>query len=207
MNEEYGFRPHPHPPLPDCDCPSLPYPCPPSNCVPVDPCDPCYSTRHVTQYYHLPLWRANDVVSWLVGLNGAMKQIDALFHDFALRTGIDGEPTDLIRQVAELKTNQDNLLEWQTIAIKDMAATTKVVSDVLANFDLVNEKIRTLNFNYSNLDVRVRQIEQKLEESGTGIAKILESIMELKNRTDTLEEQVENILNPDSDGGENNEQP
>lgn len=136
-------------------CPAEPVK--PSGCCGCEECKP-YSTK----YYHLPLWKANDVTSWMLGLNKAMTDIDQLFHDFALRTGIEGVPDDLVETVQKLQSSVDCLEKFRIQTIEDLASTTKVVSDMLGNIDLINEKLRGLAFDQSNTNTRVKGIEQEL---------------------------------------------
>ena len=158
-------------------CPAQPVK--PSGCCGCEECKP-FSTK----YYHLPLWRANDVTSWMVGLNKAMTDIDQLFHDFALRTGTEGEPSDLVETVQALQASVDCLEKFRVKTIEDLAATTKVVSDMLGNIDLINQKIRGLEFDQSNTNVRVKGIEQQLVD-------IKNDIKELYERADVADAGIE----------------
>jgi len=165
----------------DCKtCPALPR-------RPFD-CGHCKHKPHGTQYYDLPLWKANDVTSWMVGINGAMIKIDCLFHQFALRTGIDGIPEEIADAVSKLQCSVNALEEWQKVAIKDMAGTTKVVADTLASLDLINEKIRQLNFNYGNLDVRVKSLESGDNDISAQITKLIENIDAVQTEIASIKE-------------------
>ena len=177
------------------DCPAVVPPVYPPISFPMPPS--CNGT-YVTKYYGLPLWRANDVTSWMVGLNSAMEKIDMLFHNFALRTGIDGQPTDLTLAVTSLETNMKQLLNWQGNQLKDMAQTTKVVADILGSIDLINEKIRLLNFNYSNLDVRVKSLEQQFCTTGAEYAKLLSTVYSLNDKCDKMQEQINEFVKGDN---------
>lgn len=166
-------------------CPAQPVK--PSGCCGCDDCRP-YSTK----YYHLPLWRANDVTSWLVGINKAMVDIDQLFHDFALRTGIEGVPDDVVTTVQQLQASVDCLEDFRRSTIEDLAATTKVVSDALGSIDLVNEKLRGLGFAQSNTEVRIKGIEQELSDIKDNITTLFSRVEKLDA---SVEENTESIGN------------
>lgn len=161
-------------------CPANPcYPidqCDPCNkCDYCDPCDPCNTCNpYVTRFYKLPLWKANDVTSWMTGLNGAMIMIDQLFHDFSLRTGIEGVPDEVVETVQQLQESVNCLEQFRLKTIEDLSSTTKIVSDILGNIDLINQKIRGLEFNQSSASVRIKGIEQQLVDINSDIDSLVE---------------------------------
>ena len=188
-------------------CPAVPVK--PTGCCDCDECKP-FSTK----YYHLPLWKANDVTSWMLGLNKAMTEIDQLFHDFALRTGIEGVPDDLVETVQKLQASVDCLEEFRVKTIEDLASTTKVVSDMLGNIDLINEKLRGLAFDQSNTNTRVKVIEQELvvvkndvkelyeraDAADAGIAENTQKFADLQNQlAEEIAKRTEESSNLNSD--------
>lgn len=154
----------------DCNtCPELPKK--PANC---GCCENNCGSR--TKYYGLPLWRATDVTSWMVGINGAMEKIDCLFHNFALRTGIDGIPEEIVTTVTKLQVSVTKLEKWQCTAIEESANITKVLADTLAQLDLINEKLRQLVFNYNNVDTRMKSAETSIQTLKDEVGKITENL-------------------------------
>lgn len=173
-------------------CPAFPRK--PHDCGDCECCEPRPKT---TKFYHLPLWRANDITSWMVGLNSAMMKIDELFHQFALRTGIDSAPEELVTQVETLTRSVDALLEWQEKASNDITGTNKIVTGVLGQLDIINEKIRQLNFNYSNLDTRMLTVETSQNNAATQTDKLVENVDALTTTIAELTARVEKLENPD----------
>lgn len=173
-------------------CPAFPKK--PHDCGDCELCEPKPKT---TKFYHLPLWRANDITSWMVGLNSAMMKIDELFHQFALRTGIDSAPEELVTQVETLTRSVDALLEWQEKASNDITGTNKIVTGVLGQLDIINEKIRQLNFNYSNLDTRMLTVETSQNNAATQTDKLVENVDALTTTIAELTARVEKLENPD----------
>lgn len=179
---------HEHPPVP---------PCPPvTHCMPLPPCPPpvfgCPSDccpPKTTKYYHLPLWRANDTTSWLYGLNNAFMQIDALFHQFALRTGICGSADELSETVEKLEMVVECLQGDNCKTLKDLSELTKVVADSLANQELLNEKLSVLQKQVTNVGLRV----QNLETAGAASSNELN---ELKDQLTILSQRVTDLENP-----------
>ena len=196
----------------NCGC--APAPNCPSLVTPVFPVQPgnCGCEQLVTKYYGLPLWQANQVTSWLVGINTAMERIDKVLHDFALRTGINGEPADYILQVQDNTANIKQLLQWQITAIKDLSQLTSVTSQCLANLELMQQKVNNLNFNYNNVDVRLQSVEntvgndltQQVEKLTNNLSVIQTNLTELTTRVDKLESP--STVEPDTGESSDNEE-
>lgn len=149
-----------------------------------------------TKYYHLPMWKENDVTSWMYGLNTAMMMIDDLFHHFSLRTGIDGIPEDLLNLVSGLEASVGALRRHNENLTKDVADSTKVLANVLASMELINNKIQQLNFNYSNVDTRLKSAELKTNDFESQVNKITEnlsSIMQQLTEFSSIETKISEI--------------
>ena len=185
------------------NCPSVVppiYPYPPT-------CNCGNTGDYVTKYFGLPLWRANDVTSWLVGINKAMEKIDLLFHNFALRTGIDGQPNDLTLSVTQLENSVSELKAWQKQAMTDMANLTQVVSNIMSQSNVMGKKIELINVNMSNLDVRMKSVEIGNGNNESQVNKILETVTSMSTQIEELQKQVEELTKGSTDeptGGEEN---
>lgn len=146
------------PPCPDIPLPP-PRPLPP--CPPRPGCTPGCSDQ--TPNYGLPLWKASDVTSWLMQINGAMLRIDTIMHDLALRTGINGLPDDLVSTVSKL--NQD--VEVLKCSIADLSNKTASAELIVQNMNTQVAAIKTdlssITINLTNLDTRLMTVDTKTE--------------------------------------------
>lgn len=146
------------PPCPDIPLPP-PRPLPP--CPPRPGCTPGCSDQ--TPNYGLPLWKASDVTSWLMQINGAMLRIDTIMHDLALRTGINGLPDDLVSTVSKL--NQD--VEVLKCSIADLgnktASTELIVQNMNTQVAAIKTDLSSITINLTNLDTRLMTVDTKTE--------------------------------------------
>lgn len=150
----------------------------------------CEHKPHTTKYFGLPMWKANDVTSWLYGMNKAMIEIDKLFHDFALRTGIDGVPEELVTNVTNIENSIAILENQMRKNIGDIAETTKIVANTLANIEVIENKIKNLNFNYSNIDLRLASTENTSASVQAEVNKLAENMSILESNYADLEARV-----------------
>lgn len=182
------------PPHDDCYNPCFPAPCPP-----LDDCFPHHHHEHFhancgeTKYYKLPLWKANTTTSWMYGINKAMMQIDFLFHQFALRTAINGSTDELQALVEKLELEVECLRGDVSKNVTTLAELSKVIADTLAADEVRDEKLRRLNTELKNLSLRV----SGLETQGSGSA---DEIALLKDAIDALTIRVTDLENPDNGG-------
>lgn len=183
--DDYLPTPPPCPPSPDCPCPPprpLP-PMPPMPGCPPRPCppDPC---QNRTPNYGLPLWKASDVTSWLMQMNGAMLRIDNIMHDLALRTGINGLPDDLVTTVSKL---------CQDVAV--LNCTVGELSNKQANQDLLMQNMNTqfsamktdiasLQLSITNLDTRVMTVDSANQQNRNDIT-LIKSDLNMLSKTVT----------------------
>lgn len=183
--DDYLPTPPQCPPSPDCPCPPprpLP-PMPPMPGCPPRPCppDPC---QNRTPNYGLPLWKASDVTSWLMQMNGAMLRIDNIMHDLALRTGINGLPDDLVTTVSKL---------CQDVAV--LNCTVGELSNKQANQDLLMQNMNTqfsamktdiasLQLSITNLDTRVMTVDSANQQNRNDIT-LIKSDLNMLSKTVT----------------------
>lgn len=181
-------------------------PCPP--CPPLDDCFPHHHHHHFdsscgeTKYYKLPLWKANTVTSWLYGINKAMMQIDFLFHQFALRTAINGSTDELQNLVEKLELDVDCLNSQVSKSIQEIAELSKVLADSLATDEVRDEKLRRYSTELRNLTIRISSVEASSGNSAEDIKLLEDAVESLTNRIAVLEENNtggENT-NPDNPG-------
>lgn len=146
------------PPCPDIPLPP-PRPLPP--CPPRPGCTPGCSDQ--TPNYGLPLWKASDVTSWLMQINGAMLRIDTIMHDLALRTGINGLPDDLVSTVSKL--NQDvEVLKCSIADLSNKSANTElIVQNMNTQVAAIKTDLSSITINLTNLDTRLMTVDTKTE--------------------------------------------
>lgn len=184
------------PPHDDCYDPCSPIPCPPDDCF------PHYHHNHFTancgetKYYKLPLWKANTTTSWMYGINKAMMQIDFLFHQFALRTAINGSTDELQNLVEKLELEVECLNSQVSKNIQEIAELSKVVADSLATDEVRDEKLRRYSTELRNLAIRISSVETSSGNSDEKIKSLEDAVNSLTDRITDLE--------GGTTGGENN---
>lgn len=146
------------PPCPDIPLPP-PRPLPP--CPPRPGCTPGCSDQ--TPNYGLPLWKASDVTSWLMQINGAMLRIDTIMHDLALRTGINGLPDDLVTCVSKL-TQDVEVLKCSVGDLSNKNASTElIVQNMNTQVAAIKTDLSSITINLTNLDTRLMTVDTKTE--------------------------------------------
>lgn len=196
MSKHHICSPKPCPPddyrPPHDDCYKPPF----EGCMnpPINACD-CHS-KHTTKYFHLPLWRANDVTSWLYGINSAMMRIDDLFHMFALRTSIDGSSDELADAVNKLEKRVECLQADNTKNLETIANLSKVITDMISTGNIRDDKIKHIQDNS-------RYTRLLIEGNGTAISNLKEKINMLEVKVIKLEGEEE--PGEEENGGENND--
>lgn len=146
------------PPCPDIPLPP-PRPLPP--CPPRPGCTPGCSDQ--TPNYGLPLWKASDVTSWLMQINGAMLRIDTIMHDLALRTGINGLPDDLVTCVSKL-TQDVEVLKCTIGELGNKTASTElIVQNMNTQVAAIKTDLSSITINLTNLDTRLMTVDTKTE--------------------------------------------
>ena len=184
---------------PICDCPPSDVPtCRPPH-PPIPPCPPCPPKDRNTPWYGLPQWSPATTVSFLVTMNNAMMCIDSALHNLALRTGIDGVPSDLVTTVEKL--------ELETKDLKMRISELNVDSD---NFELklanmtksittIQTDISTLIINTSNLDTRMTTQEMKSTQFNGTLTKLQENIASIMETVGSINEQYQQMLQEHQD--------
>lgn len=146
------------PPCPDIPLPP-PRPLPP--CPPRPGCTPGCSDQ--TPNYGLPLWKASDVTSWLMQINGAMLRIDTIMHDLALRTGINGLPDDLVTCVSKL-TQDVEVLKCTIGELGNKTASTElIVQNMNTQVAAIKTDLSSITINLTNFDTRLMTVDTKTE--------------------------------------------
>lgn len=175
----------------DCNTDYLP-PCPPCGDIPLPPPRPCPPVpgcgpnppgcSNHTPNYGLPLWKASDVTSWLMQMNGAMLRIDTILHDLALRTGINGLPDDLVTTVSNLCQNYEVL-----------KCTVSEMGNKQANLELLmqnlNTQVSSMKTDVSAMSISITNFDTRLlsQESVTGAIRndinLIKADMNMLNKT------------------------
>lgn len=175
----------------DCNTDYLP-PCPPCGDIPLPPPRPCPPVpgcgpnppgcSNHTPNYGLPLWKASDVTSWLMQMNGAMLRIDTILHDLALRTGINGLPDDLVTTVSNLCQNYEVL-----------KCTVSEMGNKQANLELLmqnlNTQVSAMKTDVSAMSISITNFDTRLlsQESVTGAIRndinLIKADMNMLNKT------------------------
>lgn len=173
----------PTPPLdPDCPCPP-PRPLPPMPSCPPRPCppDPC---QNRTPNYGLPLWKASDVTSWLMQMNGAMLRIDNIMHDLALRTGINGLPDDLVTSVSKLCQDVGVLNCTVGELANKQANQDLLMQNMNTQFSAMKTDIASLQLSITNLDTRVMTVDSANQQNRNDIT-LIKSDLNMLSKTVT----------------------
>lgn len=175
----------------DCNTDYLP-PCPPCGDIPLPPTRPCPPVpgcgpnppgcSNHTPNYGLPLWKASDVTSWLMQMNGAMLRIDTILHDLALRTGINGLPDDLVTAVSKLCQDYEVL-----------KCTVSEMGNKQANLELLmqnlNTQVSSMKTDVSAMGISITNFDTRLmsQESAAGAMRnditLIKSDMNMLNKT------------------------
>ena len=199
---------------PTCDCapndvptcrPPIP-PCPPSDVPtcrpphpPIPPCPPCPPKDRNTPWYGLPQWSPATTVSFLVTMNNAMMCIDSALHNLALRTGIDGVPSDLVTTVEKLELETKDL----KCAISKLSVDSNNFELKLANMTksitTIQADISTLLINTSNLDTRMTTQEMKSTQLNATLTKLQENVAHIMETIRSINEQYQQMLQEHQD--------
>lgn len=164
-----------------CGCYKPPTPCPPKSPL-------------TTENYHLPLYRASDVTSWLIQFNNAMIDIDKIMHSLALRTNTVPEVSEelistvekLESEVQELQLTSDELVTSNG----NLAAQVATAMQSLAN---ANQSIQTLMLNTTNLDTRMGTVETNVLNLQTNFTKLQENVNAVAENYTALTDRVETL--------------
>lgn len=170
------------PPCPDIPLPP-PRPLPP--CPPRPGCTPGCSDQ--TPNYGLPLWKASDVTSWLMQINGAMLRIDTIMHDLALRTGINGLPDDLVTTVSKLTQDVD-VLKCSVADLANKNANTElIVQNMNTQVAAIKTDLSSITINLTNLDTRVMTVDTKTEGIQNKVTLLQSDLNMISSTVDNLQ--------------------
>lgn len=170
----------------DCDCGDIPLP-PPRPLPPIHGCHkPPTGCNHHTRNYGLPLWKASDVTSWLMQMNGAMIRIDEVLHDLALRTGINGLPDDVISTVQRLSQDVEVLKCTVSDVTNKSANIELLMQNMNTQFGAMQTDLSSMQLSITNLDTRIMTIDSSNTQNKNNITL-------LKSDLNMLSDTVKNI--------------
>lgn len=164
-----------------------------------------YPTPQVTINYKLPLWKGEDVTSWLTQMNYAMNTLDDTLHAFALRTSITGDvPEELIRQleansayiekikpiIVQVQTDINTINQHLNDNTEDITILQTAVSNLKANYAILDQKVHALEINLSVVENTANKNEQQIEQIWEEIHTIQE---QLRNHIADYEETVNTV--------------
>lgn len=154
---------------------------------------PEFNPDYNTPNYRLPLWKNNTVTSWLVQMNYAMRTIDTVMHNLALRTSIDGSvPPELFSTVEKL--------EQDVAALKDTALRVTQAEANITNLQTqmatVIQDVGTLLINYNNLDTRMTTAETAIQNLQGEINRVQNNVDANLDAIHALETRVYALENP-----------
>lgn len=175
----------------DCNTDYLP-PCPPCGDIPLPPPRPCPPTpgcgpnppgcSNHTPNYGLPLWKASDVTSWLMQMNGAMLRIDTILHDLALRTGINGLPDDLVTTVSNLCQNYEVLKCTVSEMGNKQANLELLMQNVNTQVSAMKTDVSAMGISITNFDTRLLS-QESVTQAIRNDVNLIKSDMNMLNKT------------------------
>lgn len=149
-----------------------------------------FSQMDTTPNYHLPLWKAGDITSWLVQVNGAMMAIDTALHKLALQTGIDGMPDEAIATLARVEELVNTLHTEVTVMTQDISDIRSQIANYETQLTTVQTDIRTLFTNYTNVDTRIKTLESTIQLTNNEVTKVQNNLDSLESRVGTNEDSI-----------------
>lgn len=144
------------------------------------------SATNQTTNFNLPLYQENDVTSWLVDFNGAMRTIDENMANISISANNASEKSE------ENKTEIENMKEnVENLGSEVMTLTSDVT--------LSNADIALLKTHSNEQDVRLDNLENKDSAIDEEIVKLKDKNVELLGKitenTTAIEENVTNLTN------------
>lgn len=175
----------------DCNTDYLP-PCPPCGDIPLPPPRPCPPVpgctpnppgcSNHTPNYGLPLWKASDVTSWLMQMNGAMLRIDTILHDLALRTGINGLPDDLVTTVSNLCQNYEVLKCTVSEMGNKQANLELLMQNLNTQLSAMKTDVSSMGISINNFDTRLMSMDSVTKALRNDIV-LIKTDMNMLNKT------------------------
>lgn len=136
-----------------------------------------------TPNYHLLMYRANDVTSWLINYNTTMMTIDKIMHSLALRTeAVTAVPEDLIETVEKLEEEVAALKSSTAELIISNGNLSTQVSNAMESLANVQQSVQSLIINTTALDTRMTTVETAVQNLQTNLAKMVENVNVLATR-------------------------
>lgn len=161
-------------------------------CKPPTPCPP--KSPLTTENYHLPLYRASDVTSWLIQFNNAMIDIDKIMHSLALRTNTVPEVSEeLISTVEKLESEVQELQLTSGELVTSNGNLAAQVATAMQSLANANQSIQTLMLNTTNLDTRMGTVETNVQNLQTNFTKLQENVNAVAENYTALTDRVETL--------------
>lgn len=148
-----------------------------------------------TANYGLPLWKASDVTSWLMQMNGAMMKIDDIMHQLALRTGIDGVPTDVVETVAQMQQDVCRIKTQICEMSTSVSNNNLQVANVMTAMGNVQSDITSLQMTATNLDTRLVTAETRLGNLTTDVQVVKKNTATAMSTVEAISTNVQEMLN------------
>lgn len=167
------------PPRPLPPMPGFPYPPPPK---------PGCGCGESTPNYGLPLWKASDVTSWLMQMNGAMLRIDTIMHDLALRTGINGLPDDLVTTVSKLCQDVQQLNSMTCELGNKTANMELLMQNMNTSFSAMKTDIASMQLSLTNFDTRLMTVDSANQQNKNDITLIKTDLNMLSKTVNALQQ-------------------
>lgn len=145
--------------------------------------------RPTTTNYALPLWTAETLTSWMNDMNYAMRTIDETMHTLALRSSIDGQPSQ------ELIEAVDKLEVQMAIANSNIVSALNLIPQVANHTEQIanlTDQVGILNTNYLSLDTRMTAIESAVTSLNIAVQKLQETVNQMIDNGNTDEGGEEN---------------
>lgn len=170
-------------------------PCPPTRPLPPMPGWPCPPPKpdcsNKTPNYGLPLWRASDVTSWLMQMNGAMLRIDTIMHDLALRTGINGLPDDLVTTVSKL-CQDVGVLQCTVGELQNKTCNMELLMQNLnTSMGAIKTDIASIQLNLTNMDTRIMTVDSANQQLRNDMTLVKSDLNMLSNTVTNLQSNVQ----------------
>lgn len=140
-----------------------------------------YSASSTTEHYGLPIYRAEDKVSFLVDWNGAMQEIDDLLYTIHSTGDVNQQQINALQSAVE--SAQTTISEITA----SLSTLTTEVSEVSADNVQLHNRVDTLDTNYTELSSLIASMQTVINGLTTT------TIPALTNRVTTLENTVEAV--------------
>ena len=140
-----------------------------------------YSASSTTEHYGLPIYRAEDKVSFLVDWNGAMQEIDDLLYTIHSTGDVNQQQINALQSAVE--SAQTTISEITA----SLSTLTTEVSEVSADNVQLHNRVDALDTNYTELSSLIASMQTVINNLTTT------TIPALTNRVSAVEDTVDAI--------------